>query len=130
MRIKNSIYKEYKDQDNMHEYAVTENILELVATEAKKAGAGKISTIRLVIGELSTFVDESIQMYFDILSKGTVAEGARLEFKRVTAMFECKVCSFRYGTDSSGFDCPVCKGPGRLTDEGSEFYIESIEVEV
>ncbi len=59
--------------DGMHELPITEGILK-ISTEA--AGGRQITTIHLVVGELSSIVDDSIQFYFDMLSKGTVAEGA------------------------------------------------------
>ncbi|MDP4093510.1 MAG: hydrogenase maturation nickel metallochaperone HypA [Bacillota bacterium] len=113
----------------MHEYAITENIIKTVTEEAKKAGADKITKITLVIGDLSSIVDESVQMYFDIISKGTIAQEARLEFKRVSAEYRCISCGTLFTRRGSKYDCPECGGEGRLTDKGREFYIESIEVD-
>jgi len=113
----------------MHEYAITESIIDIVSEEAKNAGAGRISKIKLVIGELSTIMDESVEMYFDIISRGTIAEGAKLVFTRVAAEFECRACKIRYNKKNNGFFCPVCGDMGTPTDIGKEFYIESIEIE-
>lgn len=113
----------------MHEYPVTVSIVDLVSQEAQKAGVGRVTEIRLVIGDLSSIMDESVQMYFDIISKGTPAEGARLVFRRVAAQFRCKQCGLSYDKPKQGFDCPRCGGPGSRTGVGTEFYIESIEVE-
>ena len=52
----------------MHELPITEGILK-IATEA--AEGRRITTIHLLVGELSSIVDDSVQFYFDILSKGT-----------------------------------------------------------
>ena len=114
----------------MHEYAVTENIINTAICEAEKAGARRITEIRLTIGDLSSIVDESVQMYFDIISKDTAAEGARLIFRRLPAKFVCSCCGREYNKPADGFDCPVCGSPGRLTGAGREFYIESMEVDV
>ena len=119
----------YKWEYVMHEYAITENIIKTVNTEAAKAGAKKITEIKLVIGDLSSVVDESVQMYFDIISKGTLAECAKLVFKRVPAEYRCKKCGNEFVRKSSSFNCPECGGDSILTDKGKEFYIESIEVE-
>lgn len=114
----------------MHEYAVTQSIVDIAVREAEKAGASKILEIRLVIGDLSTIIDESVSMYFDIISKDTLAEGAKLIFKRLPARFACAVCGEEYDKPLSGFDCPVCGNTGRLTGDGREFYIESMEVDI
>jgi hydrogenase nickel incorporation protein HypA/HybF len=113
----------------MHEFAVTQGMLDLVLTEAKKAGALKVTEIRLVIGDLSTILDESVQMYFDIMSEGTIARGAKLIFKRVASRFRCKGCGNEFEKPRRGFDCPRCGGLGLPTEVGREFYIESIDIE-
>lgn len=113
----------------MHEYAVTKNIVDIVVEEAEKAGARKIIKIQLAIGDLSTIIDESVQMYFDIISEGTIAQGAQLIFKRIPAEFKCRKCGFIFIKPQKGFDCPQCGGLGMPTGVGKEFYVESIEIE-
>jgi len=58
----------------MHEFGVTENIVKIASDKATEAQASKITKINLVVGELSGFVPDCIQFYFDFLSKDTVAE--------------------------------------------------------
>jgi len=113
----------------MHEYAVTQSMLDTVVREAGKSGAKKITEIRLVIGDLSTILDESVQLYFDLLSEGTIAQGAKLIFKRIAARFLCKECGNDFEKPARGFDCPKCGGFALPTEVGREFYIESIDVE-
>jgi Hydrogenase expression/synthesis hypA family. len=48
----------------MHEYAVTKNIVDIAVAEVKAANAGKIVGISLVVGDLSSILDESVRMYF------------------------------------------------------------------
>jgi hypothetical protein len=54
----------------MHELPVTEGILAVVLVAARTHHASRITTIDLVIGELGSIVDDSIQFYFDLLSRG------------------------------------------------------------
>ncbi|NLD47837.1 MAG: hydrogenase maturation nickel metallochaperone HypA [Clostridiaceae bacterium] len=113
----------------MHEYAVTKSLIKTCIDEAEKAGANKITEIRLVIGDLSTIIDESVQMYFDIMAEGTIAYGSKLVFKRIPAQFKCRSCGSLYNKPAKGYDCPVCGDYGLPTGVGREFYIDSIEVE-
>jgi hydrogenase nickel incorporation protein HypA/HybF len=113
----------------MHEYAITKNIIDISVAEAEKAGASKITEIRLVIGELSSIIDDSVQMYYNIISSGTIAENAKLVFKRIPISFRCKSCGMVFTSQDSKFECPVCGGMSSLLGEAREFYIESIEVE-
>lgn len=109
----------------MHELSVTQNILEIAL---RHAAGQRISEIELVIGQLSSFVDDSIQFYWDIISAGTPAEGARLRFKRIPAQMRCLKCGENY-TLEGDFTCPQCGArEGRLV-AGNEFYVDSISVE-
>jgi Zn finger protein HypA/HybF involved in hydrogenase expression len=58
----------------MHEYPVTLEIVR-IASEAAQKEKGHVAAINLVVGEESGFIGESIQMYFDVIAKGTLCEG-------------------------------------------------------
>ena len=113
----------------MHEYAVTESILEIIQTEAEKAGARHVDKLTVIIGELTSFVDESIEFYFGELSRGTAAEGAKLAFENRKAKAVCRDCgsSFRPRLHAL-FVCPQCGSAAFDLKQGNELYIESIEV--
>ena len=113
----------------MHELPVTENILEIATRHAREAGAKRISSIHLVIGQLSTIVDDSVQFYWDIVSKGTSAEGALLHFKRIPTETECLACQQRYAPSGDDMACPVCGSTQIKIVAGEEFYMEAIEIE-
>jgi hydrogenase nickel incorporation protein HypA/HybF len=113
----------------MHELSVTEGLLKIVSEEAEKSGVGKVTRIDIVIGDLTSIIDDSVQFYFDILSRGTVAEGAVLSFRRVEPEFSCLTCEYVFKKKSYDYRCPECGGKSLITSKGQEFYIESIEVE-
>lgn len=116
----------------MHEYGITQSIINMVCEHIKSSrykSPGKVTSIKLVIGELSGVIDESINMYFDVLSLQTPCEGARIVFEKRPAMLECKICNKMFKRNPKTFDCPVCGNGLKLTDHGKEFYVESIEVE-
>jgi len=113
----------------MHELSVTESILEISLRHAAPAKAKRITDLYLVIGQLSSIIDDSVQFYWDILAKDTVAEGARLHFKRIPAELLCKTCDHHYSPDSENLLCPHCKGTDVSVIAGKEFFLESIEVE-
>ena len=80
----------------MHELAVTESILDIVKRHAEQAEAERVLRIYLVIGELSSIVDDSVQFYFDFLCQDTVAQGAELVFRRLAVEVACEACGHRW----------------------------------
>jgi hydrogenase nickel incorporation protein HypA/HybF len=113
----------------MHEMAITEEILRISVEHAERAGAERMTDIHIVIGDLSSVVDDSVQFYFDFLSPGTLAEGAELHFHRVAARLRCRQCETEFEPQGIDWRCPNCQSMGGEVIAGREFFIESIEVE-
>ena len=112
----------------MHELPVTESILEIALRHANQTGAARVTDLYLVIGQLASIVDDSVQFYWDIVAKDTPAEGASLHFRRIPTELLCRPCNQRYhpGDDMA---CPTCGGSQVQVVAGEEFYLEAIDVE-
>jgi hydrogenase nickel incorporation protein HypA/HybF len=113
----------------MHELSVTESILEISIRHAHQANAKRITNLYLVIGQLASIVDDSVQFYWDIVSKGTIADGAILHFKRLPATIACLDCNHQYTPGNNGFSCPMCNSDHVKVISGDEFFMEAIDVE-
>jgi hydrogenase nickel incorporation protein HypA/HybF len=114
----------------MHELSVTQGVLDIALEAAHDAGATRITAIDLVIGDLSSVVDDSVQFYFDFLSKGTPAEGAVLRFQRQPAQATCRDCGHIFAAQVPlTLNCPSCGGQHLSVSGGREFRVESIEVD-
>lgn len=113
----------------MHELSVTEDILRIVKEHAENGGASQVTDIYLVIGELSSFVDDSIQFYFDMLSPDTIAEGATLHFERIKTRFRCRKCGHEFEPAERDWLCPKCHALGGDVIAGKEFYVDSIAIQ-
>lgn len=113
----------------MHEYPITEQLVKLAVQHCKEAGGKKVRSIKLVLGDYSGFVPESIHMYFDIIAEGTLCDGAEIEIKRVKPKLRCTSCGEFFERELYSFACPKCGNDGEPTDIGKEFYIDSIEIE-
>jgi hydrogenase nickel incorporation protein HypA/HybF len=113
----------------MHELPVTQGIIDVVLDATRRNGGRRIKSIDIVIGDLASIVDDSVQFYFDILGKDTLAEGAQLRFQRRAATATCLACQHSFSTRAPLTPvCPECGSAQLQVTGGREFYVESIEV--
>ncbi len=112
----------------MHEYGVTEEIVNIVLEKLKEYKNPEIRVINVILGKLTDFAPESIEFYFPFISKGTPVENAKLNFKQKDIVFLCKHCKKKFKQENMIFNCPECNGGELEIISGREFYIESIEV--
>lgn len=112
----------------MHELSITESILEIALRHGRAANAAAITGLHLVIGELSSVVDESVQFYWDFVSEGTAAAGATLHFRRVPGQLSCCSCGYSY-SPRDDLTCPACGGEDIDIIAGEEFFLQAIDVE-
>jgi hydrogenase nickel incorporation protein HypA/HybF len=113
----------------MHELSVTESVLEIACKHAEQAQATRVTDIYLVIGRLSSIVDDSVAFYWDIIAKDTLCEDAQLHFKRLPAELICQDCDHQYQLDADLMPCPNCGSPRIRVLSGDEFNLESIEIQ-
>lgn len=113
----------------MHELSITENILDITLQYAEKSNAKAVSDLYIVIGELASIVDDSVQFYWNIIAQDTIAEGANLHFKRISTKLKCLDCSNNYHPNKNDFSCPSCKSSRIKVLNGEEFFLDAINVQ-
>lgn len=113
----------------MHELAVTESILEIALRHAREKNARRITGLYLVIGQWASIVDDSVQFYWDMISEGTIAQGASLHFRRVPVELACLDCGQNYQPSSEELVCPHCAGTRVQVRSGDELRLEAIDIE-
>ncbi len=111
----------------MHELSLSGAI---VNTVVKHAEGRPVSLVSLRVGALRQVVPDTLEFYFEFVSKGTVCEGARLEQELIPAVLRCASCEREWTIDMPIFMCPGCGSAGHVeVASGEEFEVESIEVE-
>jgi hydrogenase nickel incorporation protein HypA/HybF len=116
----------------MHELPITESILKIVLKHAEANRAEKVIAIHLQVGKLSDLEDDWIQRYFDYLSKGTLAEGAKLKIERTPVVMRCDACSTSYEVEIARMGdlvCPACGEKGGTLLSGREYTVKEMEVQ-
>lgn len=116
----------------MHELPVTKSILGIVLRHAETQGVTKVLTVDISIGALSDLEAEWLQSYFDHLSKGTLAEGAKLRVHRSPVTFLCEPCAREFTATREELDtasCPLCGARDSSIVGGTAYTVESMEAE-
>lgn len=113
----------------MHEMSIAQGILDIVLDAADKNDAVRVSSIRLLIGEMTEVEPESLRFCFNALAAGTCAEAAALDIVEVPLVGRCKQCSGEFRIERYRFICPLCQSPGVDIVSGRELRVEHLEVE-
>lgn len=113
----------------MHELAITQSILNIALQAAQEQKATHIREIRLRMGPFSGVVPECVQMYLDVLAKGTPAQGAKIKVTTVPLKVLCRDCGREGEIDRAHIACPYCGSLRLKRLSGKEFMVESLEVD-
>ncbi|MDP8299774.1 MAG: hydrogenase maturation nickel metallochaperone HypA [Candidatus Tantalella remota] len=113
----------------MHEYHIVEAVVKQAVLAAESNNAAKITRIALVMGELSGLEEGSIRLYFEDLTKGTLAENAELVVSSERARLKCEKCDKTFEYEKSKFNCPLCGEQAIATEKGKGLYIRDIEIQ-
>ena len=76
----------------MHEMALAESMLEIVEQTARRNDAARVTLVRLEIGALSHVEPEALRFCFDVVTRASLADGARLEIQTTPGEAWCMPC--------------------------------------
>ena len=113
----------------MHELGIMTSAMDAVLHQARTRGAHRVHRIVLRIGALAGVEPESLHFAFDIVTRGTLAEGSELRVDAVPARAYCAACAAEFdpGTDYI-FSCPTCGQLSGDLRQGRELDLAQIEM--
>jgi hydrogenase nickel incorporation protein HypA/HybF len=122
----------------MHELSISSAIVD---TALHHADGRRVTRVDVRIGALRQVVPESLDFYFEIVSRDGGCAGARLQIEYVSAWMGCPACGHEWDPapePAAGhealtpvlpvFRCPECGAAGAEVRRGDELEVESIEV--
>jgi hydrogenase nickel incorporation protein HypA/HybF len=113
----------------MHELSLCESILQTLQEQACVQDYRQVQIVRLEIGALAGVEIEAMRFGFDVVTHGTLAEGAELEIIEVEGRAQCLHCG-KNVTIKQRFDaCPVCGNYQLQLTSGEELRIKELEVQ-
>ena len=112
----------------MHEVAVAQRMVEIALRAADANGGGRISAARLLLGKLTCVDPETLTFAFAVATRGTAAEGCRLEIVQVPARLRCHSCKAEHEREFLE-PCPTCNAVGGEVLAGRELRLDTIDLE-
>ena len=122
----------------MHELALSRAIVE---ASLQYAEGRPVTVVRVRVGALRQVVPGSLRFNFEIMTRDTACDGARLELELVAAKLRCPSCEAEWDpaprpaaevsemVAPPSFHCPACGAGNGVVVAGEELEVESIDVE-
>lgn len=113
----------------MHELSLVESLLDIVEEYAKCERFQCVKVLRLSMGRFSHVVPEALRFAFEVRSKDSIVEGAKVEIDILPAALYCFHCERE--TEIENFDviCPKCGSSAVVLVRGVE-ELKLLELEV
>jgi hydrogenase nickel incorporation protein HypA/HybF len=112
----------------MHEMSLAEGMLQVVEDGARHHAAAAVKAVRLEIGALAQVEVDALRFCFDAVTRGTLAEGARLEIVMPPGLAWCLPCGSRVPIAQRGDACPQCGSHQLQVVQGDEMRVTEIEI--
>ncbi len=112
----------------MHEMSLCESIIQIVEEQAVVQGFSKVKTVCLEIGQLSGIEPEAMLFSFDVVTRGTCAENAKLKIIKIDALAWCLQCAKTVKIQQRFDGCPDCGSYQLQVSGGDELKIRELEV--
>lgn len=110
----------------MHELAIAESVMEIVNRHAQ---GRRVEKVELKVGHLRQVVPSALEFAFQLVSEGTVAQGADLELEEVPAAGVCRGCRAWTRLPGLPLICASCGGFDVEVTEGEELLVDSLELD-
>jgi hydrogenase nickel incorporation protein HypA/HybF len=108
--------------------SLAEGMLQLVEDGARRNAAGAVKAVWLEIGTLAQVEVDALRFCFDAVTRGTLAQGARLEIVDTPGAAWCMPCGARVPIARIGDACPRCGSHQLQVVQGQELRVREIEI--
>lgn len=114
----------------MHELGLVSGILETVGKTAREAGASRVVSVSLRIGDMAEVNPETMEFAWDVLCEDDpLCVEATLEVAYVHPSSVCLDCGEEFEHDRFHLRCPACGSADTVLITGREMDIVSMEIE-
>lgn len=111
----------------MHEMSLCEGIRSVIEDQARIHALKRISRVRLEIGRFAGVEKDALSFAFDVVMRGTPAEGAELVMLDLPGKALCYDCGQEVEIEDRLAPCPNCGGGKLMPNGGDEMRIKDLE---
>lgn len=112
----------------MHEMSLAEGVLGVVADAVLANQPCTVRTVRLEIGALAAVELDALRFAFEVVKRGSVAEGAMLDIVQVPGSAWCMQCSRSVAIADRTDPCPECGSWQLQVTGGGEMRVMELEL--
>lgn len=112
----------------MHEMSLCESLLGVIEDSARQEGFTKVTRVRLEVGRFAGVELPAMRFGFEVVARGTLAEGATLDFVDVPGSAWCFDCGQTVVLENRLDPCPICAGVRLQPSGGTEIRLKDMEV--
>ncbi|MFG1477364.1 hydrogenase maturation nickel metallochaperone HypA [Xanthobacter sp. V4C-4] len=112
----------------MHEMALCESLRSALEDAARAQAFAKVTRVRLAVGRFAGVEVEALRFGFDVVMRGSLAEGAELVVLEEPGTAWCFSCDATVPLAHRLDPCPRCGGERLLPNGGTEMTIKDLEV--
>ncbi len=113
----------------MHEMSLAEGIVQLVEETAAKQGFSTVRAVIVEIGRLSSVEPDALSFCFEAATRGSLAEGAKLEIIDVPGQGLCLACGKEVPVAALYEPCAACGDYQVQVTGGTEMRVKELEVD-
>jgi hydrogenase nickel incorporation protein HypA/HybF len=113
----------------MHELSLCQGLLEVLEEQARTQDFARVKAVWLEVGQLAAVESEALRFCFDVVVRGTLAEGARLHLVELPGQAWCLDCARSVPIHSRLDACPGCGSYRMQVTDGEKLQVRELEVE-
>ena len=111
----------------MHEMSLCEGIRTVIEDQARAHNVQKVTRVRVEIGKFAGVEKPALEFAFDVVMRGSVAEGAVLEMLDLPGKAMCFDCAKEVEIEERLQPCPTCGGGKLMPTGGDEMRVKDLE---
>ena len=110
----------------MHEMSIATALMTQLEAVAVQERAVRIVEVTVVCGAMQQVVPEALDLAFEAVIEGTIAEGAALTIEEEELSARCRTCGHAYRPTVEDFLCSKCQSADAELTSGNDIVLKSV----